>query len=117
VLEEAVAGSIYLEELHREIDRALKILEEDGRQVILLHFYQGKTVRHIAEVMGCSRQSLYDRMEKDFKKIRESSCGEILQTFRDVPYQDSENRKRDRGAIYSAGEISESLLIKSQVFF
>lgn len=86
-LEDTVTYSIYRTELHKELERALEILDPDTRNMIHSVYYQGYSKARTAELFGCSKQNVYERIEKGFYRILHSPHREILETFMESGYR------------------------------
>lgn len=55
---------------YKKLDKALeKIRNEKYYPIIELHYYQNRTFEEIAEVMQCSRKTIYDNRDKLIKRI------------------------------------------------
>lgn len=68
-VEEAVAGSIYLKELHQSLNKALDKLDKREKAMVICKFYQNFSYGRVANVFQCSKQNVYDRIAKAFLKI------------------------------------------------
>lgn len=64
-VEESVCKSEALEKLAK----ALEKLDERGRDIIILHFYSGKTLKEIAEKMGISYSYIKILLNQAYEKL------------------------------------------------
>lgn len=60
----------------RVVQRALEKLNEDQRQVVVLHWYEGLSFREIGEAVGASTSAVKVRAHRAYKKLREMLQGE-----------------------------------------
>ncbi len=61
-------GPVLLE--REDIDRALAALDDEPREVFILHRYGGLSYREIAEVQGVSIKTVEARMKRAFDELR-----------------------------------------------
>jgi len=80
-VEEVVIESIYLQELHQSLELALKILTKEEIEVIKCRYYQRSLIDQICEIYKCTRQCIYDRLDRAFYKILKSDRIDDLMTF------------------------------------
>lgn len=59
----------------RLVQRALEQLNEDQRQVVVLHWYEGLTFREIGETVGASTSAVKVRAHRAYNKLREMLKG------------------------------------------
>ena len=80
-LEELAGGGEYHRQLHEELEEALSILDNKTALMIRCAYYQLNTYAKTAEVFGCSRQAVDERIKKGFYKILHSKHREKLESF------------------------------------
>lgn len=94
-LEETITGSIYLKELQETLSKAICLLPLEEKEILLMHFYQGYPIKTIGEMKHIARQTVYNRLEESYRRIRESEFREELEMFREHPFKKPEvNEKR-----------------------
>lgn len=77
-----LAGSSeYQRELHEELEAALSILDCKTARMIRCAYYQQNNYTRTAEIFGCSRQAVDERIKKGFYKILRSKHREKLESF------------------------------------
>ena len=54
----------------RAVRRALAMLDDSQREVVVLHWYEGLTFREIGEVVGASTSAVKVRAHRAYKKLR-----------------------------------------------
>lgn len=79
--------SVYLEQLHAALERALSHLSPDRATHIRQRYYQGMSFRQIAQQEGIRWEIIRQQEETSFQKLRCSSCAALLRSFR---YWDTE---------------------------
>lgn len=80
-VEEVVIDSVYLRELHQSLELALDILTKEEIEVIKYKYYQNYSFDQICEIYKCTRQCIYDRLNRAFHKILKSERIDDLMTF------------------------------------
>lgn len=80
-IEELVGSSEFQKELHKELDAALSILDSKTAMMIRCAYYQRNNYAKTAEIFGCSRQAVDERIKKGFYKILHSKHRERLERF------------------------------------
>ena len=58
------------EELSARLHNAIALLSPDHRAVILLHHLDGRDVREIAEIMGCSEGTVKSRLGRARENLK-----------------------------------------------
>lgn len=76
-----VGGSEYQRELHEELEAALSILDDKTALMIRCVYYQRNNYTKTAEIFGCSRQAVDERIKKGFYKILHSKHRKNLEGF------------------------------------
>ncbi len=71
----------YQRELHEELEAALGILDRKTALMIRCAYYQRNNYARTAEIFGCSRQAVDERIKKGFYKILHSKHKERLESF------------------------------------
>lgn len=84
VADDALANS-YAKELHIELQKALAELSEREQLVLKALFYQGHSLKTVAEYMGCTSQNISRIKTTAFKQIRTGKYGNTLLTFLPEP--------------------------------
>lgn len=80
-IDELAGGSEYQRELHEELEAALSILDNKTALMIRCAYYQRNNYAKTAEIFGCSRQAVDERIKKGFYKILHSKHRERLESF------------------------------------
>ncbi len=80
-IEELVTYCIYNKELKKALDSALAILDADTRALIQSVYYQRNTRERTAEIFGCSKQNVSEKIGRGFWKILHSSKLKELESF------------------------------------
>ncbi len=80
-IDELAGGSEYQRELHEELENALSILDNKTALMIRCVYYQRNNYTRTAEIFGCSRQAVDERIKKGFYKILHSKHREKLESF------------------------------------
>lgn len=80
-IDELAVGSEYQRELHEELEEALSILDYKTALMIRCAYYQRNNYTRTAEIFGCSRQAVDERIKKGFYKILHSKHREKLESF------------------------------------
>jgi len=80
-IEELAGSSEYQRELHMELEEAFSILDSKTVRMIRCAYYQRNSYTRTAEIFGCSRQAVDERIKKGFYKILHSKHRERLESF------------------------------------
>lgn len=80
-IEELVCGNEYQKDLHKELEEALSILDQKTALMIRCAYYQRNSYKKTAEIFGCSRQAVDERIKRGFYKILHSKHREKLESF------------------------------------
>ena len=80
-IDELAGGSEYQRELHEELEAALSILDNKTALMIRCAYYQRYSYARTAEMFGCSRQAVDERIKRGFHKILHSKHREKLESF------------------------------------
>ena len=80
-IDELVGCSEYQKELHEELEAALSILDDKTALMIRCAYYQRNNYTKTAEIFGCSRQAVDERIKKGFYRILHSKHREKLESF------------------------------------
>ncbi len=80
-IDELAGGSEYQRQLHEELENALSILDNKTALMIRCVYYQRNNYTRTAEIFGCSRQAVDERIKKGFYKILHSKHREKLESF------------------------------------
>lgn len=110
-LEETITGSVYQKELHETLSKALCLLPEEEKEILLLHFYQGYQIKTIGRMKHLARQTVYNRLDKSYRRIRESRFREELETFREHPFREPEGKRKRKCTIQDMSEEERGLLL------
>lgn len=80
-VDELAGCSEYQRELHEELEAALSILDGKTALMIRCAYYQRYSYARTAEMFGCSRQAVDERIKRGFQKILHSKHREKLESF------------------------------------
>ncbi len=80
-IEADIVESVYHQELRAALDNALKILPDDSRQILELHFYFDISAETLAENLNISHQGIFNKMANAYIRILGSSHMKILRAF------------------------------------
>lgn len=78
---QSVIESVTDRELHELMQKVLSVLPDNERNVIMLRFYQGHSMNHIANEFQCSRQNISDILKRAYIRIRHSKYANELIDF------------------------------------
>jgi|GEM_PF-490928 len=78
---QSVIESVTDRELHELMQKVLSILPDNERNVIMLRFYQGHSMSHIANEFQCTRQNISDILKRAYIRIRHSKYSNELIDF------------------------------------
>lgn len=110
-IEELAGGSEYQRELHMELEEALSILDLKTVRMIRCAYYQRNNYARTAEIFGCSRQAVEERIKKGFYKILHSKHREKLESFMWEGYHVDPRRLSDYVDIEEIDDIGSELLL------
>lgn len=75
-----VEGRIWSEQLHATLEKALSLLPEDERTIIIIRFYQGKTVREAGRILSVSQGAASHLEQRALWSLwRSPVCAELRQ--------------------------------------
>lgn len=94
-IEELAGGSEYQRELHEELEAALSHLDDKTVLMIKCAYYQRNNYTRTAEIFGCSRQAVDERIKKGFYKILHSKHRKRLESFMREGYRVDPRRLSD----------------------
>lgn len=80
-VDDLVCGSEYQKDLHKELEATLSFLDGKTALMIRCAYYQRNSYSKTAEIFGCSRQAVEERIKKGFYKILHSKHREKLESF------------------------------------
>lgn len=80
-IDELACCSEYQRELHEELEAALSILDDKTALMVRCAYYQRNSYAKTAEIFGCSRQAVDERIKKGFYKILHSKHRKRLESF------------------------------------
>lgn len=80
-IDELAGCGEYQRELHAELESALRILDRRTALMIRCAYYQRNSYAKTAEIFGCSRQAVDERIKRGFYKILHSKHRERLEGF------------------------------------
>lgn len=80
-MEELATYSVYDQELKKALDSALGCLDKNTRVAIQSVYYQSNSMERTAELFGCSRQAICEKIRKGFWKILHSPHRAELEGF------------------------------------
>lgn len=80
-IEGLITQSVYSKELRKTLDDALSILDQRTRTAIQSVYYHRNSMRETAELLGCTKQMVSDRIHRGFYKILQSRYRKELETF------------------------------------
>lgn len=71
-------------ERDRIVEQVLDALPDDSREVILLYYREGRSVRQVAELLDLSQAAVKQRMSRARKKIREDVAARFADAVRET---------------------------------
>lgn len=77
---DAIIGT-YGRELHETLMKAIGMLPDREREVILARHYQGFNTRHIAKILMCTSQNVSQLARSAYRRLRTGKYGAELATF------------------------------------
>ena len=80
-IDELAGCSEYQRELHEKLEAALSILDNKTALMIRCAYYQRNNYTKTAEIFGCSKQAVDERIKKGFYKILHSKYRKELESF------------------------------------
>ena len=91
------------EEMRRLLDQTLAGMDAERREILMLHYYAGKSLREIAGILNISREAAAKRLQR----ARETLGGELLKF---VPQE-----KPGREALRARAKVIASLVVAAPV--
>jgi len=110
-LEELITGSVYLRELHEILTKSVNLLPDEEKEVVRMRFYQGYTVKEIAKKIHSSKQTVHNRLKEAYQRIKGSEYREILELFRDNPFEEPEEKEERKWQIQGLEETEKMKLM------
>ena len=104
-------GSEYQRELHEELEAALSILDDKTALMIRCVYYQRNNYNKTAEIFGCSRQAVDERIKKGFYKILHSKHRKKLESFMWEGYRVDPRRLSDYVDIEEIDNLGSEFLL------
>lgn len=104
-------GSEYQRELHEELEAALSILDDKTALMIRCAYYQRNNYNKTAEIFGCSRQAVDERIKKGFYKILHSKHRKKLESFMWEGYRVDPRRLSDYVDIEEIDNLGSEFLL------
>ena len=104
-------GSEYQRELHEELEAALSILDDKTALMIRCVYYQRNNYNKTAEIFGCSRQAVDERIKKGFYKILHSKHRKKLESFMWEGYHVDPRRLSDYADMEKIDHMGSGLLL------
>lgn len=83
------------EELRRALEQTLRAMDVERREILMLHYFAGKSLREIAAMTGISR----DAAAKRLQRAREALGGELLKAVPDERPSLEANRMRAKAIL------------------
>lgn len=80
-IDELAECSEYQKELHEALEGALSVLDQKTMLMIRCVYYQRNNYSKTAEIFGCSKQAVDERIKKGFYKILHSKHKKELESF------------------------------------
>lgn len=77
----APAQPVEQQELQRLLHQGLRLLEEEPREILLLHYFGGKSLREIASLLNISREAAAKRLQR----ARATLTDNLLETMNKQP--------------------------------
>jgi RNA polymerase sigma factor (sigma-70 family) len=112
---EAAEKRIWLEQLRAELDKALATLPEDQSDIIQRRYFHGQTLAAIADDEGVYKETVRQRENRAFNKLRKSSCNSSLRQFVEerTPYYMSVGVARFNTTATSA--VEEVVMLRERI--
>lgn len=110
-IDELAGGGEYQRELHEELEEALSILDNKTALMIKCVYYQRNSYARTAEIFGCSRQAVDERIKKGFYKILHSRHREKLESFMWEGYHVNPKRLSDYADMEEIDNMGSEFLL------
>ncbi len=110
-IDELAGGSEYQRELHTELEEALSILDNKTALMIRCAYYLRNSYTRTAEIFGCSRQAVDERIKKGFYKILHSGHREKLESFMWEGYHVDPRRLSDYAGMDEIDSMGSEFLL------
>lgn len=110
-IDELAECSEYQRELHEALESALSVLDQKTTLMIRCVYYQRNNNARTAEIFGCSRQSVDERIKKGFYKIIHSKHRRELESFMWEGYHVNPRRLKDCADMEEIDGIGSEFLI------
>lgn len=110
-IDELAGCSEYQKELHKELGHALSILDDKTARMVRCVYYQRNSYARTAEIFGCSRQAVDERIKKGFYKILHSKHRERLESFMWEGYHVDPRRLSDYVDMEEIDHMGSGLLL------
>lgn len=104
-------GSEYQRELHEELEAALSLLDDKTALMIRCAYYQRNNYTKTAEIFGCSRQAVDERIKKGFYKILHSKHRKRLESFMWEGYHVNPRRLSDYADMEEIDNMGSEFLL------
>lgn len=104
-------GSEYQRELHEELEAALSLLDDKTALMIRCAYYQRNNYTKTAEIFGCSRQAVNERIKKGFYKILHSKHRKRLESFMWEGYHVNPRRLSDYADMEEIDNMGSEFLL------
>lgn len=73
--------STYRQALHEALTRSFRILSDIQEKTLRLVYFQGKDLSEAAQLLGCTRQAVFNNHRLALWRIRKSRYRQMLETF------------------------------------
>lgn len=110
-IDELAGGSEYQRELHEELEKALSILDDKTVRMIRCAYYQQNSYAKTAEIFGCSRQAVDERIKKGFYRILHSKHRGRLESFMWEGYHVDPRRLSDYAGMEEIDNMGSKFLL------
>lgn len=110
-IDELASGGEYQKEMHRELEKALFILDDRTALMIKCMYYQGNSYGRTAEIFGCSRQTVNQCVKKGSYKILHSKHRKKLESFMWDGYRVAPQRLSDYVDMEEIDNMGNGLLL------
>ncbi len=111
MIDELAGNSEYQRELHEELEGALSILDSKTALMVRCAYYQQNSYVKTAEIFGCSRQAVDERIKKGFCKILHSKHREKLESFMWEGYHVEPRRLGDYAGMEEIDNMGSEFLL------
>lgn len=108
---EAVENRQYREQLHKAMEKALKVIPEDYSEILRLRYYQGMTLEDAGELLGISGEQARQREWKGLRRLRNPSLAATLRSFYNFDFYCGTGLSAFRGSGLS---VQERYLLKEE---